>query len=56
MSEYKSRLLYLGSQINLKVDELNIKKGIFHNLNSEGSITLKTKYNIENIYNARIIL
>ena len=56
MSEYKSRLLYLGSNIKLKIDEENIKMGIFHNLNSDGSITIKNKVNYENIYNARIII
>ena len=55
MTEYKSRLLYLGSNINLKIDEKNIKQGIFHNLNPDGSITLKNNVNFENIYNARII-
>ena len=55
MTEYKSRLLYLGSNINLKIDEQNIKQGIFHNLNPDGSITLKSNVNFENIYNARII-
>ena len=55
MTEYKSRLLYLGDNINLKIDEQNIKQGIFHNLNPDGSITLKNNINFENIYNARII-
>jgi len=55
MTEYKSRLLYLGSNINLKIDEQNIKQGIFHNLNPDGSIILKNNVNFENIYNARII-
>jgi len=55
MTEYKSRLLYLGDNINLKIDEQNIKQGVFHNLNSDGSITLKNNINFENIYNARII-
>ena len=55
MTEYKSRLLYLGDNINLKIDEQNIKQGIFHNLNPDGSITLKSNVNFENIYNARII-
>ena len=55
MTEYKSRLLYLGSNINLKIDEHNIKQGIFHNLNPDGSIILKNNVNFENIYNARII-
>jgi len=55
MTEYKSRLLYLGSNINLKIDEQNIKQGIFHNINSDGSITLKNNVNFEYIYNARII-
>ena len=55
MTEYKSRLLYLGSNINLKIDEQNVKQGIFHNLNPDGSITLKNNINFENIYNARII-
>ncbi len=55
MTEYKSRLLYLGGNINLKIDEQNVKQGIFHNLNPDGSITLKNNINFENIYNARII-
>ena len=55
MTEYKSRLLYLGDNINLKIDEQNIKQGIFHNLNPDGSIILKNNVNFENIYNARII-
>ena len=55
MTEYKSRLLYLGGNINLKIDEKNVKQGIFHNLNPDGSITLKNNINFENIYNARII-
>ena len=55
MTEYKNRLLYLGSNINLKIDEQNVKQGIFHNLNPDGSITLKNNINFENIYNARII-
>jgi len=55
MTEYKSRLLYLGGNINLKIDEQNIKQGIFHNLNPDGSIILKNNVNFENIYNARII-
>ena len=55
MTEYKSRLLYLGCNINLKIDEKNVKQGIFHNLNPDGSITLKNNINFENIYNARII-
>ncbi len=55
MTQYKSRLLYLGGSINLKIDEHNIKQGIFHNLNSDGSIILKNNVNFENIYNARII-
>ena len=55
MTEYKSRLLYLGCNINLKIDEQNIKQGIFHNLNPDGSIILKNNVNFENIYNARII-
>ena len=55
MTEYKSRLLYLGDNINLKIDEQNVKQGIFHNLNPDGSITLKNNINFENIYNARII-
>ena len=55
MTEYKSRLLYLGDNINLKINEQNIKQGIFHNLNTDGSITLKNDVNFENIYNARII-
>ena len=55
MTEYKSRLLYLGSNIKLKIDEQNVKQGIFHNLNPDGSITLKNNINFENIYNARII-
>jgi len=55
MTEYKSRLLYFGDNINLKIDEQNIKQGIFHNLNIDGSITLKNDVNFENIYNARII-
>ena len=55
MTEYKSRLLYLGDNINLKIDEQNIKQGIFHNLNPDGSIILKNNFKFENIYNARII-
>ena len=55
MTEYKSRLLYLGGNINLKIDEQYVKQGIFHNLNPDGSITLKNNINFENIYNARII-
>ena len=55
MTEYKSRLLYLGDNINLKIDEQNIKQGIFHNLNPDGSIILKNNIKFENIYNARII-
>ena len=55
MTEYKSRLLYLGGNINLKIDEQNVKQGIFYNLNPDGSITLKNNINFENIYNARII-
>ena len=55
MTEYKSRLLYLGDNINLKIDEQNIKQGIFHNLNPDGSIILKYNFKFENIYNARII-
>ena len=55
MTEYKSRLLYLGSNINLKIDEQNVKQGIFYYLNPDGSITLKNNINFENIYNARII-
>ena len=55
MKDYKNRLLYLGSYIKLKIDEKNIKEGIFYNLNYDGSITLKNKFNLENIYNARII-
>ena len=55
MTEYKSRLLYLGDNINLKIDEQNIKQGIFHNLNPDGSIILKNNVKFENIYNARII-
>ena len=56
MRDYKTRLLYLGSNIKLKIDDENIKQGIFHNLNTDGSITLKNKVNFENIYNARIII
>ena len=55
MTEYKSRLLYLGDNINLKIDEQNIKQGIFHNLNPDGSIILNNNFKFENIYNARII-
>ena len=55
MTEYKSRLLYLGDNINLKIDDQNVKQGIFYNLNPDGSITLKNNINFENIYNARII-
>ena len=56
MRDYKTRLLYLGSNIKLKIDDENIKQGIFHNLNLDGSISLKNKDNFENIYNARIII
>ncbi len=56
MKDYKNRLLYLGSNIKLKIDEKKIKYGIFHNLNSDGSIIIKDKDNFENIYNARIII
>ena len=54
--DYKSRLLYLGANIKLKINEENIKKGIFDNLNLDGSISLKNNDNFENIYNARIII
>ncbi len=54
--DYKSRLLYLGANIKLKIDDDNIKQGVFHNLNLDGSISLKNKDNYENIYNARIII
>ena len=56
MRNYKKRLLYLGSNIKLKINEESIKLGIFHNINSDGSITFKHKDNFENIYNARIII
>ena len=56
MKDYKSRLLYLGTNIKLKIDKERIQSGIFHSLNLDGSITLKNKDNFENIYNGRIII
>tara|TARA_Y100000591_G_C21710806_1_gene633386 strand:+ start:221 stop:958 length:738 start_codon:yes stop_codon:yes gene_type:complete len=56
MRDYKSKLLYLGDNIKLKIDEENIKLGTFHNLNLDGSIIIKNKNNFETIYNARIII
>ncbi len=55
LENYKSRLKYLGSQIRLKIDDNIFKEGIFYNLNSDGSILLKSNLVSENIYNARIL-
>ncbi len=55
MKDYKSRTLYLGSNIKLKIDKDRYKEGYFYDLNSDGSIKLKNKLNFENIYNARIV-
>ncbi len=55
MEIYKSRLKSLGSEIKLMINEKISKKGIFYDLNYDGSIILKYNSVFENIYNARIV-
>ena len=55
IENYKSRLKYLGSQIKLKINDNIFKEGIFYDLNSDGSIRLKSESVLENIYNASIV-
>ena len=55
MEIYKSRLKFLGSEIKLMINEKLSKKGIFYDLNYDGSIILKYNSVFEHIYNARIV-
>ncbi len=55
MDKYKSRLKFLGSKINLKINDGTLKEGFFYGINSDGSIILKSNSVLENIYNARIV-
>ncbi len=55
IKKYKSRLKFLNKNIKLKLQNDNIKEGIFYSLNMDGSIILKTKSIYEKIYNGSII-
>ena len=56
LENYKSRLKYLGTHIKLQIDDNSFREGIFDDLNSDGSIILKSESTLENIYNARIVI
>ena len=56
IEKYKLRLKFFKKKIKLKLDNDDEKEGIFHGLNNDGSIILKTNSLSENIYNARIVI
>jgi len=55
LKNYKSRLKFLGKKIKLELNNNNLKEGVFHDLNQDGSILFKQNSKFENIYNARIL-
>ena len=53
---FRESLMFKDEKIQILLPNNSILTGIFQDINEDGSLRLKTKHDIQNIYNGRIIL